>query len=140
MTVPAELLEVGRSFEQAYQPVLYFDGWKVAMLRHFEIVDPFALHRVERHRNTDEIFVLVEGEAELILCSGDTPETAYVLPLERAVAYNVRVNTWHHIVMSQNAHIVLFERGETGPETTDYAFLSASLLADISADLTLKGT
>jgi len=134
---------VRKSFEQTYQPVLHLNGWKVATLRHFDVVDVATLYRVERHRNTDEVFVLVEGDADLIFCSGDIPEKAYVLTLERAVAFNVHnvpVNTRHHVVMSQDAHIVLFERSETGAETTDYAPLSPSLLAEINPNLTLKGT
>ena len=140
MNVPADLLEVGRSSEQTYQTVLDFHGWKVAMLRHFNIVDVSNLRRVERHRNTNEVFVLTEGTANLILCTGpSTPEKSYVLSLERNVAYNVPIKTWHHVVMSQDAHIILFERSETGPETTDYATLSPTMLATIRVDLTLKG-
>ena len=36
----SSLVEVGASFAQAYAPVLDFDGWRVAMLRHFAVVSP----------------------------------------------------------------------------------------------------
>jgi len=123
--IPGRLLEIGRSFEQAYKPVLDFEGWRIAMLRHFDVVDSGSFRRVERHRNTNEVFILTAGQADLILCDGDTGPTApRVLSMEMHVAYNVRRSVWHHVVMSPEAHIVLFERSDTSVTTTDYADLS----------------
>ena len=77
---PRNLVEVGASFAQAYAPVLDFDGWRVAMLRHFAVVSPATFHRVERHRNTNEVFILTAGSADLILCEGDErPEAPRVI-------------------------------------------------------------
>ena len=125
MDIPAHLVEIGSSFEQTYKPVLDFHGWKVAMLRHFDIVAPETFYRVERHRNTNEVFILTTGQADLIIFDGDEKPTApYVFPMELNVAYNIQQSVWHHVVMSPDAHIILFERSETGLETTDYAELS----------------
>ena len=121
----AELLEVGRSFAQTYQPVLNTGGWRVAMLRFFEVVDPARLERAERHRLTDEVFVLTCGAAQLLLFGrGDTPQHPQVVSLEPQVAYNVRLGVWHHITLSPDAHLVIFERDDTGPQNTDYAALT----------------
>lgn len=126
------LIEIGRSFEQTYKPVLDFAGWRVAMLRHFDVVDAESFRRVERHRNTNEIFILTAGRADLILCDGDAEPTApQVLPMEAHVAYNVRRSVWHHVVMSPEAHIVLLERSDTSVTTTDYADFSPEAARDI---------
>ncbi|HML22882.1 MAG TPA: hypothetical protein PKD09_14620 [Aggregatilinea sp.] len=132
IAAPQHLVQVGLSFEQTYRPVLDFDGWKVAMLRYFDVVAPETFHRVERHWNTNEVFILTAGEADLIVMDGqDQPEQPYVIPMQRNVAYNIRQSVWHHVLMSRDAHIVLFERSETGPETTDYAELDPALLREI---------
>ncbi|MGL4648800.1 MAG: hypothetical protein ACRC1H_05285, partial [Caldilineaceae bacterium] len=68
--LPPHLVRVGASFAPTYQPVLEFAGWKVAMLRHFEVVDRAHLQRVERHWNTNEVFVLTAGQAHLVLLDG----------------------------------------------------------------------
>lgn len=133
---PQHLVDVGSSFEQTYKPVLDFQGWKVAMLRHFEVVAPEAFHRVERHWNTNEVFILTAGQADLILLDGlAQPEQPYVIPMRLNVAYNVRQSVWHHVLMSRDAHIILFERSETGPETTDYAELGRARLDEICAQV-----
>lgn len=119
--IPDRLVEVGRSFTQAFQPVLAFEDWRVAMLRAFDAVKPDKFWRVERHRKTNEIFILSEGRADLIILDGDeTPHSPQVIPMDRSVAYNVRRGIWHHVVMTPDAHIVLFERSDTGPENSDY--------------------
>jgi len=119
--IPQHLLTVGRSFEQTYKPVLDFEGWKVAMLRYFDVVEPERFYRVERHWNTNEVFILTAGKADLILFDGDEqPTEMYVLPMELNVAYDIQKSVWHHVVMTEDAHIILLERSETGEETTDY--------------------
>ena len=141
MTVPEDLLELGEYFESGYKPVLDFHGWRVAMLRHNESLDLRGLKRVERHRNTNEVFILSEGEADLIIFSGgNAPEQGYVVPMTRSLAYNIPDYVWHHVVMSEDAHIILFERTETGPDTSDYAQLSDAQLASVKQDLRFKET
>lgn len=139
--VPENLVEIGVSFEQTYRPVLDFHGWKVAMLRHFDVVAPEKFYRVERHWNTNEVFILTAGKADLILLDGDEePTTPYVFPMQLNVAYNIRQSIWHHVVMSPDAHIVLFERSETGLETTDYAEIPVELVSHIKQQFTVTGT
>lgn len=136
----SRLVEVGGSFAQAYAPVLDFAGWRVAMLRHFAVVSPATFHRVERHRNTNEVFILTTGRADLIVCDGDErPVAPMVIPMARGVAYNVRQSVWHHVVLSPEAHVVLFERSDTGPETTDYANLPPAEVTAVRARFSVAG-
>jgi hypothetical protein len=139
--LPPHLAERGASFARSYQPVLDFAGWKVAMLRHFEVVAPETFYRVERHWNTNEVFILTAGQAFLIILEGEQAPTApgFVTAMETNVAYNVRQSVWHHVVMSPDAHIVLFERSETGPQTTDYAPLAPDLVDAIKAQFQFDG-
>ena len=137
----ANLVEVGGSFAQSYAPVLDFDGWRVAMLRHFSVVASENLHRVERHRNTNEVFILTAGHADLILFAGDdSPVTPHVIAMAPSVAYNVRRAVWHHVVMSPDAHIVLVERSDTGAENTDYAELSPDIIEQVRSRLSVTDT
>ena len=139
MAIPENLLELGEWFGPGYKPVLDFHGWRVAMLRHNEFLSLAGLKRVERHRNTNEVFILNEGEADLIIFSGDdSPEEAYVVAMTRSLAYNIPDYVWHHVVMSEDAHIILFERTETGPDTSDYAQLSEAQLSSVKEKLRFK--
>ena len=140
-TVPENLVEIGASFEQTYKPVLDFHGWKVAMLRHFTVVAPEHFYRVERHWNTNEVFILTAGKADLIILEGvEAPTRPYVLPMQLNVAYNIQQSVWHHVVMSPDAHIILIERSATSVETTDYAELPPDVAAQIKAQFTVTGS
>ena len=74
---------------------------------------------MERHSNTNEVFILTAGQADLIILDGDDAPLApgHVIPMQQSVAYNVGQSVWHHVLMSPDAHIVLFERSETGLAT-----------------------
>lgn len=134
---PEELVEIGESFAQTYTPVLDFEGWRVAMLRHFDIVAPETFSRVERHRDTNEVFILTAGRADLIVCPGDAePGPPRVAPMRPHVAYNIRRAVWHHVVMSDDAHIVLIERSDTGAANSDYAPLPEAWISGAQAQFT----
>ena len=132
--LPARLVEVGAFFGQGYQPVLDFHGWRVARLRSAQIANAEAFHRVERHRETNEVFILTAGEADLIVCDGDArPGEAFVTAMELNVAYNIGRSVWHNVVMSPDAHIVLFERTDTTVDNSDYADLPPEQVGTITA-------
>ncbi|CAA9548606.1 MAG: hypothetical protein AVDCRST_MAG73-2661 [uncultured Thermomicrobiales bacterium] len=131
--IPTHLAEVGAWFAPGYAPVLDFHGWRVAMLRRGEATDPARFHRVERHRETNEVFILTAGRADLILMDGDAePGDAHVVPMTQNVAYNVGQAVWHHVVMDEAAHIVLVERTDTSAANSDYAELGAERVREIS--------
>ncbi|MEM7536075.1 MAG: ureidoglycolate lyase [Chloroflexota bacterium] len=131
--VPEHLLEVGASFEQTYIPVLDFRGWRVAMLRHSDANDPAHFQQVERHNETNEVFILTAGQADLVICDDDAgqPIAPAVFAMQHNVAYNIQQSVWHNVVMTTDAHIILFERTDTTVENSNYAKLSADVVAGI---------
>ena len=135
----ADLVQVGASFAQTYAPVLEFEGWRVAMLRYNEAVAPTNFTRVERHRNTNEVFILTAGAADLIILdrSGEDddqgdPIRYFVEHMRPSVAYNVGQSVWHHVVMTPDAHIVLIEKADTSLATSNYWDLPAELAQAIA--------
>lgn len=123
--VPVRLVEIGEYFGAGYAPVLDFHGWRVAMLRFGDHTSPEQFHRIERHRETNEVFMLTAGAADLIIFDGDEhPTEPQVIQMRLNVAYNVEQAVWHHAVLSEDAHIVLFERSDTSQANSDYVELS----------------
>lgn len=136
--IPTRLVEIGESFAQRYQPVLDFEGWRVAMLRRPDDPAHNVFHRVERHRETNEVFILTVGQADLIVCDGDaTPGVWHVIAMRHNVAYNIGKAVWHEVVMSAEAHIIIFERTDTTIANSDYAELPADTISAISALFTV---
>jgi ureidoglycolate hydrolase len=136
---PESLVEIGTHFGDGYKPVLDFHGWRVAMLRYSEGKRPEAFHRVDRHNATNEVFILTTGEANLVVMDGgDVPTDGYVLHMRPNVAYNVQQAVWHHVVMSEDAHIVLVERTDTSRENSEAVELPEEVVQKIRRQFTLQ--
>ncbi len=135
-TIPDYLLEIGESFDQKYQPVLDFEGWRVAMLRHNDATDRNLFKRIERHNETCEVFILTEGEADLIIAeNGAVPVEFYVIPMRKNVAYNIKPGVWHHVVMSKQAHIILFEKSDTSCDNSNYHLPDETVITGLKMKL-----
>lgn len=71
------------------------------------------------HPDTDETFVLAMGRACIAAAPHQTPENFTVLPMEQGVCYNVRRSTWHTVLMSPGAKVVICENRNPGSERYD---------------------
>lgn len=76
MPVPETLLEV-RSYEgSGYQPLVAYKSWRVAVLRYADSMLPPQIDGMQRHDETDEVFVLLAGRCILFLGEGTEQATA----------------------------------------------------------------
>ena len=102
-------VEISRFDGNDFQVMAQFEGWKIGLLR---ISDRFSAYRQEeRHLLTDEVFVLLEGEAVLYV-EGEQ------FSMETGTLYNVKKGAWHHIVVSSDATVMVVENSNTGAENT----------------------
>ena len=120
-----ELLEIHEYNGQGYKPLIDYSTWRVAILRFVDEIIPDQIDFLERHNETDEVFVLLEGRAILFIGEGDK-ELKQITPLrmEPGKFYNVKKNTWHSVVLTPDASILLVENCNTGKTNSDYATLS----------------
>lgn len=84
--------------------------WKVGVLRYNERFS--KLGEMERHMLTDEVFVLVLGSATLYT---DAEEKN----MEQGVVYTIPAAVWHHIVVSEDATVLVVENRNTSIENTE---------------------
>ena len=94
-----------------FSRLVEFEGWTVAFLRYNERFSAFTT--LERHTETDEVFVLLEGEAELFVGTSER------VKMEKNTVYNIPKNIWHHIVVSEDATILVVENKNTTAENTE---------------------
>lgn len=119
------LLEIKEYGGEGYQPLVDFGTWRVAFLRFIDELIPENIHRVERHVETDEVFVLLHGQAVLFLGEGENEiEQLHQVLMQPGKLYNIRKNAWHTCVLSRDATILLVENKDTGIKNTDYIELS----------------
>lgn len=136
--LPPQLVAVAQHFDTGFAPVMDFAGWRVAVSRHAVGTSPQDFRRVQRHNETNEVFILTQGEAQMVVMGGDTPPTEpYVFHLEPNVVYNVQQGVWHGSFLSPDAHIIIFERADTGPHNSDTYELDDATVDAILAQVTV---
>lgn len=120
------LLQIKEYDGEGYLPLIDFGAWRVAYLRFIDELIPENIHRLERHVETDEVFVLLAGQAVLFLGEGEQDiELLHHQVMESGKLYNVKRNAWHACALSRDATILLVENRNTDIENTDYVELSS---------------
>lgn len=103
-----------------YEPTMHYGAWRVALLNYTDKFDHITY--LERHMQTDEVFVLLAGKAKLILGLEKQEVT-----LEPQRIYNVRRGAWHAIKTSPDAQVLIVENDDTCRETNEYTYFDAPL-------------
>ena len=96
-----------------YSKVMSYDAWRVAIINYAERFEEKNLSRLERHLLTDEVFVLLEGDATLVSDSAQ-------YRMEKGTMYNVNAGVWHAISVSRDAKVLIVENDNTCIENTEY--------------------
>jgi ureidoglycolate hydrolase len=108
-----------------FKPLVIFKSWRVAVLNYKEDLKPRKIRAVERHPQTDEVFVLMHGKATLFLGEGKTEvKRLYSRVMEPGIIYNIKPQTWHTVVMSRDASILIVENADTGKGNSEFCELS----------------
>lgn len=119
------LLEMHEYLGEGYKPLIDFNCWRVAALRYLDELQPDKISYFERHNETDEVFVLLQGQAVLFMGEGiETVETVTPVVMRNGVFYNVRRGAWHTVALSRDTTILLVENHDTARENSDYCDLS----------------
>ena len=87
--------------------------WKIGLLRYSKRFSHLGV--LEKHLLTDEVFVLLSGTATLYEKQG---ERLMECELKPNVVYNIPRDTWHHIVVSEDATVMVVENKDTSLENT----------------------
>lgn len=103
-------MEIFEFYGEDFKAVLESEGWKIGLLRYS---DRFSSHKhEERHLETDEAFILLEGNAVLY-------EDCKAYNMEKCKIYNVQKGLWHHVVVSKDATVLVVENSNTSKENTE---------------------
>ena len=86
------------------------DGWKIGFLRYSERFADFGV--LERHLQTEESFILLEGSATLY-------ENYEPCEMETCKVYTIGRGVWHHIVVSEDATVLVVENADTSLQNTE---------------------
>ena len=120
------LLEIREHEGKGYRALVDYGAWRVAILRFEDGLLPEHQHSMERHLETDEVFVLTKGQGLLIVGGNEAQiGTLVVQAMEIGKIYNIRRNAWHTLSLSRDASVVIVENQDTGQNNSEYADISA---------------
>jgi ureidoglycolate hydrolase len=86
----------------------------VAILRYHPELEPAAINTMQRHDETDEVFVLLQGRFILFIGEGDAEVgTIHAVDLQPLKAYNVKKGAWHSHTLSRDAVVLIVENRDT---------------------------
>jgi ureidoglycolate hydrolase len=119
-------LQISEYVGEGYKPLVDYAGWRVALLRYIDELQPDKIDSMERHVETDEVFVLLYGQG-VLLVGGNESRVNGIHPqvMEHGKLYNVKRNAWHSILLSRDASVLIVENRDTDRSNSEYANLTS---------------
>ena len=114
MPINESLLEIREYTGEGYMPVIDYGAWRAAILNYAEELLPQNLTHMQRHDETDEVFVLLRGRCILFIGEGDERVTSiFAQDMEPFRMYNVKRSAWHTHTLSEDAMVLIVENRDT---------------------------
>jgi len=96
---------------EGFTPLYLSSTWQVAQINYARNQAPGNIKSIDIHFETDELFVLLQGEAVLIggmKNEAGIPDLEYQL-MKPGIVYNIPKMTWHNIALKEGAQVLIFE-------------------------------
>lgn len=100
--------------EVGYTPVLVSDKWQIAYLNHHAQFSLQSIDSLERHNKTDEVFLLMKGQAWRITAEESAVGLRLIgVCMKESTIYNVVKGSWHAVVTTPQTHLIIVENKDT---------------------------
>lgn len=112
-------IEIKQYNEPGYAPVIDFGAWRVAVLNDIDELKVHNLKTMQKHLETDEVFVLLKGSCTLFTAgNGKEAGTIQSTNLEPCKCYNVKAGVWHTHTLTENSSVLIVENLDTNEENS----------------------
>jgi len=123
--ISESLIEVFEHNKPDYMPLIDYQSWRVALINYTADYQPEKINRMQRHNETDEVFVLLAGRCILFLGEGEESVTKiHALDMKLYKLYNVKRSAWHSHTFSEDARVLVVENCDTVYENSPFVDLS----------------
>jgi len=126
-------LEIYKWEGEGYKPLLFSQGWQVALLNWEPLFDRANLDEIERHNESDEAFILLKGQA--VLFTRIEGGELKVVKMEFNKIYNVPCGVWHNLVATRDVTFLIVENRDTHMNDTEIRAISRAELEALDAQL-----
>jgi hypothetical protein len=127
LKIDKNILEIKEYKDEGYMPLIDFESWRVAVLKYCDELLPENITKFQRHDESDEVFVLLQGQCTLFI--GDGKEEVGIINhqiMEPLKLYNVKKSTWHSHTLSKEAVVLIVENVDTSLINSPEIELNAS--------------
>ena len=133
--VDPSLLEIHAHKDEAFKPLVDYGAWRVAILNFIDHLRPENLKDMQRHDETDEVFVLLGGRCILFVGDGtDEAGTIHAVDLKPRKVYNVKRGVWHTHTLSEDASVLVVENRDTTVDNSPFTDLAPEQTAFLVAE------
>ncbi len=114
LSMKKEYIDVTSYQGEGYLPMVDFDTWRVAILRYIDELEIQNLTTMQKHDETDEVFILLEGSCTLFTGGqGDEINDIDAIRMQPLQLYNVKQGTWHTHTLEQGTTVLIVENRDT---------------------------
>lgn len=108
--------------------------YTILLLNYLPRLSPDKITDMQRHLETDESFILLQGKAVLFAAEGaEKPGDLEHYVMKPGVIYTVPKNIWHTQAMTEDAKILLVENSGTVAENSPRHPITKEQMAQIRA-------
>ena len=127
-------IEVKEYKKLGYAPVIDFESWRVAVLNDIDELEIPNLKTMQKHLESDEVFVLLKGHVTLFTAgNGEKIGTIRSMPLEPLKCYNVKKGVWHTHTLEKDSSVLIVENRNTCDDNSPTVALTEKQIAELRA-------
>ncbi|MDF2538682.1 MAG: hypothetical protein K0S76_1703 [Herbinix sp.] len=109
-----EYIDVTGYSGEGYKPLVDFESWRIAILNYIDELEIQRLRSMQKHNETDEVFVLLSGNCTLFTGGlGDSITEIDAIAMEPYKLYNVKKGVWHTHTLDKKAMVLIVENQNT---------------------------
>jgi ureidoglycolate hydrolase len=130
--LPESLIEIREHNGPDYKPLVDYQNWRVAIINYTSDLTPDKINRMQKHTETDEVFVLMTGRCILFIGEGEEAVTkVHAVDMEPYKLYNVKRGVWHSHTFSEDARVLIVENRDTVVENSPFVPLSENQCREV---------
>lgn len=114
-----ELIAVSSYEGEGYVPMIDFESWRVAILNYCEELEVQNLKTMQKHDESDEVFVLLSGNCTLFTGgNGEQIGEIHMISMVPKKLYNVKKGVFHTHTLDRAGSVLIVENQNTCDENS----------------------
>lgn len=109
-----EYIDISTYEGEGYKPMIDYQSWRVAILRYCEELEILNLKTMQKHNETDEVFILLDGNCTLFVGGKDEKISEIdAIAMKPFKLYNVKSGVWHTHTLDKSGMVLIVENQDT---------------------------